>query len=349
MTNNYILGFLISFMSTILMYLIFPLILRLTRNEPFDKKRANKIAILNSAIVAILFFLFRELDGTEINNKINIPAAFLYYSINLGLLKMKLKEKNYTYTFMLFSFISLLGGYFVLGIILGIVAFFFAYGGLLEYKKKYSWQRIVLYIEEFLGLLYIFLSLISLFNITHYSTLWGLCCTVISFILIFIINHRTIKLEKKEKAELKIVFCKKCGGKLDFNKACTKCGKKYFKFNYKILSIVLFIVIILISSIAIYYQINYKNLLKVQNEYNKNTEILIDDLRRQINILTFGRSTWWTKNKLDFFDDKIVFEISGHRGYYTYDCMVDNMNGNYTFLAYNKEQAISLGLRPGKC
>ena len=35
--------------------------------------------------------------------------------------------------------------------------------------------------------------------------------------------------------------------------------------------------------------------------------------------------------------------------YYTYDCMMEKVNGSFTYWAYNKEAAIARGLRAGGC
>lgn len=62
------------------------------------------------------------------------------------------------------------------------------------------------------------------------------------------------------------------------------------------------------------------------------------------------KSMSYVKNKLDFIDDNIVFRIKGFGNYYySYDCMMDKVNGEYTYWAYNKEAAISEGLRSGGC
>ena len=62
------------------------------------------------------------------------------------------------------------------------------------------------------------------------------------------------------------------------------------------------------------------------------------------------KSMSYVKNKLDFIDDNIVFRIKGFGNYYyTYDCMMNKVDGEYTYWAYNKEAAISEGLRAGGC
>lgn len=63
-----------------------------------------------------------------------------------------------------------------------------------------------------------------------------------------------------------------------------------------------------------------------------------------------GDTYYYVKNKLDFIDENIVFVIEGYGNYYyTYDCMMTKVEGEYTYWAYNKEQAISRGYKKGSC
>lgn len=58
----------------------------------------------------------------------------------------------------------------------------------------------------------------------------------------------------------------------------------------------------------------------------------------------------YDKQKLKFYDDSIVFVIEGFGNYYyTYDCMMQKVNSNYTYWAYNREAAIAKGYHEGRC
>lgn len=71
---------------------------------------------------------------------------------------------------------------------------------------------------------------------------------------------------------------------------------------------------------------------------------------QELNKLKGNKTTNYIKNKLDFIDNNIVFRIEGFGNYYySYDCMVQKVNGTYTYWAYNKEKAAYEGLRPGGC
>lgn len=63
-----------------------------------------------------------------------------------------------------------------------------------------------------------------------------------------------------------------------------------------------------------------------------------------------GNTYYYVENKLDFFDENVVFVIEGYGDYYyTYDCMMDKVDGEYSYWAYNKEQAIGRGYKRGSC
>lgn len=60
--------------------------------------------------------------------------------------------------------------------------------------------------------------------------------------------------------------------------------------------------------------------------------------------------TVYDKNKLQFFDDNVVFIIDGFGDYYyTYDCMMKKVSGNYSYLALNVDEAKNKGYREGSC
>lgn len=63
-----------------------------------------------------------------------------------------------------------------------------------------------------------------------------------------------------------------------------------------------------------------------------------------------GKTSYYIQDKLDFMDEFIVFEIEGFgKYYYTYDCMMEKVEGDYSFIAYNINEAQRLGLRKGSC
>lgn len=152
----------------------------------------------------------------------------------------------------------------------------------------------------------------------------------------------------------KLAFCKNCGGKLDENKKCIKCGKQYLnlKFN-KNVAIYLYIGLLIITNmVTIIMYIDKKN--EVENILEAYSDV--DGTNQSwcettMDILTDGNSWTYTSDKLDFFDENIVFVIEGYGNYfYNYDCVQKITDGEeYSYWAYNKEAAISKGYQKGTC
>ncbi len=85
------------------------------------------------------------------------------------------------------------------------------------------------------------------------------------------------------------------------------------------------------------------------NSKNRKISSLESDSNNYKNLLN-GKTYYYVKDKLEFMDENIVFEIKGFGNYYySYDCMMDKVNGYYEYWAYNKEAAIDEGLRSGGC
>ncbi|MDD2207884.1 MAG: hypothetical protein PHG03_05360 [Bacilli bacterium] len=348
----------ISLIVTILAYMIFPTTLRLTSINAYEKKDANKIAIINSIIVAIIFYVLRDMVGGVKNNTLSVAPAVFYYYINLGLLQGKFKPKNFTYLFMVLSLASAISSWYTTALLFGPVSFILAYGGLRITRVK-SWQRITFYIEAFLGL-FIFCSYLYSITLNAGSFyIWGFVWSLIAitfFHFIFFKNNSLDANAKNEEdknetnKEVTTVYCKKCGGKLDSNKVCGKCGKKYFKFDYKILSVILSIIIIGLISGGIYLYLLYNKATLLYADHLANDLIKNNHIFNELKLLNNGRTTQWTKQKLNFFDENIAFVVEGYEKYYfTYDCMVDSIYSEYSYWAYNKEQAISRGYIKGSC
>lgn len=352
-------SFVISLLITILAYMIVPVVLRLSRKKPYNKKDANRISIINSIIIAIIFYILRDMSGEIENNAISIAPAFLYYGLNLSLLQWKLKDRDYTYLFMILSIISSITGWFVGALLFGFVGFMFAFGGLRLAIYKWSYERIALYIEAFLGLFIFFTYFHSITFDIGIKFIWGAVYALVTMIILYFTIFKKEEVDvcygqildnEEVIEERKIRYCKICGGKLNQNKKCKKCGKQYFKFSYKLLSIILGVIIVVLIGACIYIYSLYDKGVELYAEY------LVDDIfeensyKDELDSLNGYRSTSWTKNKLDFFDENIVFVIDGYGDYYyTYDCMVDSLDEDYTYWAFNKEQAIYKGYKEGSC
>ena len=137
--------------------------------------------------------------------------------------------------------------------------------------------------------------------------------------------------EKKHKAR----FCKLCGGQLNYDKKCTKCGKQYFKLKKYLFLIILMtlFIISLIGNICQYieYEDLYWSYVSETDElYWKNKEL---------------------EEKANFLDENIYFDIEGlGKYYYTYDCMKQITNGTkYRYRVFIEKEAISEGYKPASC
>ena len=132
--------------------------------------------------------------------------------------------------------------------------------------------------------------------------------------------------------------------------------KSIKKDNSKICSLIIngVLAICTIVLLIMYILLNSKTVSK--NEYDsvvnsKNSRInILEGESSNLNYLLDGQSLFYVKEKIKFFDDNIVFKIKGHGNYYySYDCMMKKVNGSYEYWAYNKDAAISNGLKEGGC
>lgn len=128
--------------------------------------------------------------------------------------------------------------------------------------------------------------------------------------------------------------------------------KSKAKLNILFITLTIVFAISLIGSI-IYYNSELTSLKKENKSLvkkNNSLESENEEIHNNLFSIIGTDSVYYVNNKLDFFDENIVFQIEGFGNYYySYDCMMQKVNGNYSYWAYNKEAAISKGLRVGGC
>ena len=108
--------------------------------------------------------------------------------------------------------------------------------------------------------------------------------------------------------------------------------------------------ICLIISIVMYVSLYSKSVESDDIKQEWTTAPLENDCTYDLVSILKGQSIDYVREKLKFIDDNIVFEIEGFGNYYySYDCMMEKVNDNFTYWAYNKEAAISTGLKAGGC
>ena len=144
-------------------------------------------------------------------------------------------------------------------------------------------------------------------------------------------------------------FCVFCGGTLiEQSRRTVERNRNVEQANLKlkIVIVILAIILALVSVAAIYYGV-------IRESEN---EKLISNLRKESNQLHDDKQTLIIENskyleKISFFDKNVVFVIDGYGNYYyTYDQMEKVTQGEkeYSFWAYNIEQAKGLGYRAWK-
>lgn len=108
--------------------------------------------------------------------------------------------------------------------------------------------------------------------------------------------------------------------------------------------------ICLIISIVMYVSLYSKSVESDDIKKEWTTAPLENDCTYDLVSILKGQSIDYVREKLKFMNDNIVFKIDGFGNYYySYDCMMEKVNGNFTYWAYNKDAAISEGLKAGGC
>ena len=126
--------------------------------------------------------------------------------------------------------------------------------------------------------------------------------------------------------------------------------KKNWKKYLFIISCVVNVVLI------IFLVVSFVNYDEEINSYKDEISWLEDEIEgleydsRTLYNLLDGETSWYIENKLDFLDEHIRFKIKGFGNYYyTYDCMMEIVDGEFTFWVYTVNGAINSGLKKGSC
>ena len=134
------------------------------------------------------------------------------------------------------------------------------------------------------------------------------------------------------------------------------------RITISLLIVCLIIFVLSIFGIVTYYSDSIKEL----EEENNNIALELADIKYEkqkledeilqkdsdLKKITGNKTIYYVSQKLDFYDDNIVFQIEGYGNkYYTYDCMMEKVanKDSYSYWAYNKEAAKSYGLKKGGC
>lgn len=133
------------------------------------------------------------------------------------------------------------------------------------------------------------------------------------------------------------------------NKTKDKKSQKQPILTISVIFNVIFIVTLTIIGIKFY---------KLDKRFEETSSDLIKTIHERIEIensfreFTDGRGIAYTKEKMKFFNDNIVFVIEGKGNYYQdYDCMIERTedDSKYLYWAFNKEAAIERGYKKYSC
>lgn len=139
--------------------------------------------------------------------------------------------------------------------------------------------------------------------------------------------------------------------KIKINSNLLDAQSDYKKNNQKKINIILIIIVGILTVSLIGGFIYFNSKLS-----NANDEI--DDLKSEnsrvysrLYSITGFNTVDYIKDKLNFLDENVVFQIKGYGNYYyTYDCMIEKTVGKeYSFWAYNLAAAKGNGLKKGNC
>ncbi len=130
----------------------------------------------------------------------------------------------------------------------------------------------------------------------------------------------------------------------------SKVGNK-IKDKLKFFSLVANVILLLAIIILIVLYVTQTVPKKEYDSMISRKDSIIQEKSFNLDLLLDGQSAFYVRNKLNFFDENVVFQLEGYgKYYYTYDCVMKKTNGNeYSYWAYNIDAAKSKGLKKGGC
>lgn len=93
-----------------------------------------------------------------------------------------------------------------------------------------------------------------------------------------------------------------------------------------------------------------EEITRLERELNSK-EILANSYKRDLDRLVGDKDADYVKEKIDFYDESVVYVIEGFGNYYySYDCMRKKVgNNHFSYWTYNPEAAQDEGYREGGC
>lgn len=310
---------------TILSYCTIPSIMRYKHGK-YDKKTANRIALINSIIVGLLFLIITS--ATTENSKWSAAPAFFYYFINVAILtteynhksrKDNSKDKIILIILSIIIPVLLVLGYNSYSLPIGIIAFILFLWSAFINSKKSKILNYYLGVLSIISLFYIFATLIITFfdniDYTYQLIFPAVISLFITIILnIFMIPNKNltdkkscIKLNGSNRAKLKCLSCQNewsedllSTDQLNENDElygikCPKCEKENIIFikNLKAVTIV----------------DNKNSNIKIKNPNKKNSIVIIFSIT---GLLIFSFTFMFILNNKEKATDENCFTISSN-------------------------------------
>lgn len=153
--------------------------------------------------------------------------------------------------------------------------------------------------------------------------------------------------QKKQKNSVEINDYEGVEESLKVNESESKKSWKKYVFVISCVVNVILIFALVVSFINFDDEIDsYKDEISLLEDEIEGLEY---DSRTLYNLLD-GETSWYIENKIDFLDEHIRFKIEGFGNYYyTYDCMMEKVDGEFSFWVYSVNGAINSGLKKGSC
>lgn len=147
---------------------------------------------------------------------------------------------------------------------------------------------------------------------------------------------------------MKTKYCKLCGGVIDYNKKCTKCGKQFFKFNKSYFAIIILSSIVGVST---FYNFSLRNEILTCETLIDRKKSRISTLEGEIDSLNAKLETIESdKSKLEYkakvLDTYVAFVVGNGKKYHTADCQ--HFKNCETFYVYSITGAEAQGYEPCK-
>ncbi len=355
--------FIYDLILTISAYMIIPTIYKLFTKENISKKKANIISIINAIIIAVFFIILKEAlggDGSEIGF-----AVIFYYFINVQMLQSEKGTKVPTIVLSCICIMNFLCGLFYAFVIFWPIALIALISIIVKIvmdknNSKISNKTKIIKKEQSNTIKLKCSNCNHLVNESDWFC--SNCGEQFDETDEECLQHQKEERKKEsKKVNEKVVvgnktkYCKLCGGKLNTNKKCIKCGKQYFYIKNKSILITIPISIILVISIIINIKFYNENEILSEDNWNlymENQRLEEENTEIHSNLFSVigTNSVYYTQEKLRFMDENIVFVLEGYGNkYWTYDCVQQITNGEYSYWLYHKNNAIREGYKKGTC